>query len=100
MDLFKRRRGEWVKKVQAAGPATEKVSSVDIQHGSAAVSSGKSKKVGVVEGKTKGAAVKKGEGKTAIQLARERFAASKKEKQGKGKGGGTMKGTGANTIVA
>lgn len=85
LDLFKRRRGEWVKQIQ------------DVDSDKALASAEKSK-VSETSGKraeasakgAKGAATKPlgglgGERKTAIQLARERFAANKEGKDGKGR---------------
>lgn len=116
MDLFKRRRGEWVKKVKAFGlefiaslpsslPVVQPEEDAGVTgNGSDEVKGKKSKK----DKKNKGPKGKKGEAppdptKSAIQLAREKFAAAKlaggrvtKDGHGQGKG---FKGTGANAGV-
>jgi nucleolar protein 9 len=80
MDLFGRKRGEWVKKVQGSPTQTGK----GYNHDGAA----ESKESGKGGGKGKGKAVEEGRKKTGIELAREKYAQNK-----------TKKGTGVNKIA-
>jgi len=100
LDLFKRKRGEWVNKVKALGleslPKESSVPQEQAEEEGGGKQRGKGKKGGRF---SKGD--EKTQGKSAIQLAREKFAATKlggssagAAKAGKGKGYGT----GANQV--
>ncbi|TVY30848.1 Nucleolar protein [Lachnellula hyalina] len=100
LDLFKRKRGEWVNKVKALGleslPKESPVPQEQAEEEGGGKQRGKGKKGGRF---SKGD--EKTQGKSAIQLAREKFAATKlggssagAAKAGKGKGYGT----GANQV--
>jgi nucleolar protein 9 len=100
LDLFKRARGDWVKKVKVAGVVPDPVSSPATAEKDGNVGEGdgegKKKKGGKDKKKWEGKSTKIEEartGKSAIQLARENFAAQdalKKELK-------NIKGTGANS---
>jgi nucleolar protein 9 len=84
-DLFKRRRGDWITKVKAG----EGGSAVGMRlHGNSLSETAKPGKEAVKEKEKE--QLKPNGGKTAIQLAREKFAASGRAKKGKA--------TGANAI--
>lgn len=97
-DLFRRKRGEWVNKIKAFGAESapvEVVAEVEITEGGG--KGGKEKKDNKQKGGKKGD--EGGKGKSAIELARERFGAKKAGKFTggfKGRGGG--QGTGANQV--
>jgi len=124
MDLFGRRRGEWVKKIRGEGAQAASLSGVgagDVRvgvkemmgKGDAVITKDRDKKVAKEKGikgkdrkdtkRKNGKEEKENEGgstnssgKTAIQLARERYSVEKGKKD-RMKG---SKGTGANGIVA
>ncbi|KAF4636137.1 hypothetical protein G7Y89_g1930 [Cudoniella acicularis] len=111
LDLFKRRRGEWVNKIKAlaaeksqAQPQQAPVEDVDLESTATKPSSKKKKKKNKnKDGKKEAAPLEPTTKKSAIQLAREKFAAKKlaggtgvnQSKLGKAKG----QGTGANQVV-
>jgi nucleolar protein 9 len=98
-DLFRRKRGEWVNKVKALGAEVAPVEVVPEME-----AEGKEGKKNGRKDKHKGGKNGKGDkggdgkGKSAIELARERFGAKRAGKSGgfKGKRGG--QGTGANQV--
>lgn len=76
LDLFKRRRGDWVKKIRSVN--SEKVIAGMPEKGALLETSGKGSKAAVAGNTRKGAG---GERKTAIEIARGRFAESKNAKE-------------------
>jgi len=101
-DLFRRKRGEWVNKVKALGaesvPVSEQVLPEEKTEGE---SKGKGKKDNKQKGGRNGKVDEGGKKKSAIELAREKFAAKKAGKSGAGggfKGKGSGHGTGANQV--
>jgi nucleolar protein 9 len=100
LDLFKRARGDWVKKVKAAGVIPDAITTTipvtsEAQDGGVGEGEGGGKKKGRKDKKKwEGKNTKvSSTGKSAIQLAREKFAAQdalKKEMK-------NSKGTGANS---
>ena len=88
LDLFKRRRGDWVKKIQGVSsetvvPGSEKSKPSDAR--------GKGGKMGAGNPNKAGG----GGGKTAIEMARERFAEGKRAKEN---GGVRMAGVRGNKV--
>ena len=79
MDIFKRKRGDWVKKVQG---------NVAGQTGKSYINDAVVEKGSKGSGKAKGKAVEEGRKKTGIELAREKYAQNK-----------AKKGTGVNKIA-
>jgi len=118
LDLFKRRRGDWVCKVKDAGIAAS-AEAFKVAAASSAVSveveNRDEPREGAVENKAKGKKERKGkggkngkggnpadEGKSAIQLAREKFAKAKAAKASGASnpnGRGKSQTTGANSIA-
>jgi nucleolar protein 9 len=101
MDLYKRRRGEWVKKVQgistsppAAGLTSKPASATPAAVFDVKKDSGKEKNRSLRKDRKK-EVVEDRSGKTAIQLAREKFARQKVEKERRA----GNRGTGANGIM-
>lgn len=107
MDMYKRRRGDWVKKVQgvqipiipgaSTTPATTSSSSTSnpaVADTTTPPSAARKEKFSRREREKDGAVDTSG--KSAIQLAREKFAKQKMEKERKR----SHKGTGANGIIA
>lgn len=95
LDLFRRKRREWVNKIKVLGaevkPA-EVVAEVD-DKGNGGKGKGKNNnKKGGKNGKADAS------GKSAIELARERFGAKKAGKSSGFKGNGGGQGTGANQV--
>lgn len=77
MDLFKRRRGEWVKKIQSGAPENVGAGGEKSKSFKAGVKGGKLGRGAAKNAhKTTGAARK-----TAIEIARERFAEGKRAKE-------------------
>lgn len=105
LDLFKRKRGEWVNKIKALGAESMPKEAAVPQEQEQEQAEGEKDEKGDVKGKEKGkkrGKFTKGDknahhGKSAIQLAREKFAANKSGGAAKGvKGNG--QGTGANQV--
>ena len=105
MDLFRRRRGDWVKKIRSPTPHTSSSSSTHLQSQNNSQINEKNTRPHTSYDTSENDIGKKGDSKTAaggrersaIELAREKFAKEKLKGQKSGKKN-TGVGTGANTV--
>ena len=105
LDLFKRKRGDWVKKVKeigatssAAAAASQVVPAAEVEEDEATGLPKKNKKKNKKDKRGRKEEVDDGPPKSAIQKAREKFAAGKKSGKSFGKGGDSKFQTGANAV--